>query len=243
MDTFKEHFSDADFYIGINYGSHLLVEPIIESYGLSTNITRLENEDLYCGSDASAYQLALKNLKQSSKKYDIYWFCHTKGSVNSRRYERSLYISELFSKRYDIELMFQNNSMLGSYGLRGVSSGAAGDQWMSFNNDHDIEICSNKKYDSLQYNHINWSYIETMYVIKKEAVESFLKLTTDKFYDEKIKDKCYFEISFPWIASRCGYFPYIKQNICFWGHKDLKNITEEWINENNLYNITHYLTL
>jgi len=243
LDTFKLKFSECDYYIGINYGSIPEVEAVISEYGLNTVVRRLQDESLYCGSDASAYQVALTLLKASNRQYNVCWFAHTKGAVNGRPTERSMYLSELFGDRVRIEQLFKSYDKLGSYALRGVSSGAAGDNWKVFNNDHHIGICSNEIYAELKYTHINWSYIETMYAIKGEAVEAFLQNTPDEFYTEKLKDPCYFEIIFPWIASRCGYFPYIKNSRCFWGSIDLKDITKQWIEENNLEHLNNYLTL
>jgi hypothetical protein len=151
-----------------------------------------------------------------------------------------MYLNEIFSNKQEIETLFSRYDKLGSYALRGVSKGAGGDEWNSFNHDHDVEICSNKKIDRLQYTHVNWCYIETMYVLNKDSVETFLSLATDKFFNTKIEDKCYFEIIFAWIATRLGYFPYIKNNRCFWGVVDLKNVTRYWIKENDL-NLQDYL--
>lgn len=243
LETFKHKFSDCDHYIGINYGSVPEVEKVIEEYGLSSQVIRLVDESLYCGSDASAYQIALTLLRDSGKQYDVCWFAHTKGAVNGRVVERSMYLNELYGNRVHIENLFESYSQLGSYALRGVSIGAGGDVWANFNNDHCIEICSNKPYDNLQYTHVNWSYIETMYAIKGNVVESFIRNTPRDFYATKMQDPCYFEIIFPWTVSRCGYFPYIKQSTCFWGNVNLKQITKEWIDCNNLHNLNAYLLL
>jgi hypothetical protein len=241
LDTFKLKFSECDHYIGINYGSIPEVESVIAEYGLKTKIKRLVDESLYCGSDASAYQTALTLLRDSGKFYDICWFAHTKGAVNGRPVERNMYLTELYRDRSHIEELFESYSYLGSYALRGVSVGAGGDVWASFNNDHHIDICSNKVLDVMKYTHINWSYIETMYVIKGDAVQTFLRNVSESFYTTKIQDPCYFEIIFPWVASRCGYFPYIKNTRCFWGVEDLKQITRKWIEENHLDNLNNYL--
>jgi hypothetical protein len=243
LTTFKQYFSECDIYIGINYGSLINVEHIINSYKLNTIVQRVDNVNLYTGSDASAYQAALELLKNSNCLYDIYWFAHTKGAVNDRNYERTMYFNELFSKRIDIETLFKNYEYLGSYSLRGVSRSAGGLNWSTFNADHDINICSNVVSKELPYTHINWSYIETMYVLNKQSVETFLKLTTYKFYNTFISEPCYFEVVFPWIVSRCGYFPYVRYNSCFFGERNLKDITTSWIESNNLTHLTTYLTL
>ena len=243
LSQFKTLYSDCDFYIGINYNSLNEIETVIDSYGLNANIKRLTNYDLYCGSDASAYQQALKLLKDSNKTYDLYWFAHTKGAVNNRSYERNMYLTQLFGNRTHIESMFKNNDQLGSYALRGVSRSAGQLQWATFNKDHEVDICLNSITNKLPFTHVNWSYIETMYVINKHSVETFLSLTTNLFYDTKIEEPCYFETVFPWIATRCGYFPYIHQSDCFFGERNLNDITNDWIQSNNLNYLTKYLNL
>lgn len=243
LNQFKTTYSDCDFYIGINYNSVTEIESIIDSYDLNTNIKRLMNSDLYCGSDASAYQQALKLLKDSNKTYDLYWFAHTKGAVNNRPFERNMYLTELFGNRKHIESMFKNNDHLGSYALRGVSRSAGMLDWATYNKDHEIEICLNSITDKMPCTHVNWSYIETMYAINKNSIETFLLLTSNTFYENKIQEPCYFETVFPWIATRCGYFPYIHQSSCFFGERNLKDITNEWIQNNNLHHLNNYLNL
>jgi hypothetical protein len=243
FNEFKRNFSDCDFYIGINYNSLPQVESIIESYRLNTFVSRVVKSELYTGSDASAYQAALKLLKYNNKSYDIYWFGHTKGAVNHRPFERSLYLKELFGNRLEIESLFLNNPKLGSYALRGVSRSAGRLDWATYNKDHEIHLCENVITNELPFTHVNWSYIETMYVINKESVETFLNVTTDNFYNNRISEPCYFETVFPWVATRCGYFPYIKQSECFFKERNLKDITREWIENNKLYHLNNYLDL
>jgi hypothetical protein len=243
LNQFKTTYSDCDFYIGINYNSINEIESIVESYGLNVNIKRLTEPNLYCGSDASAYQQALKLLKDSNKTYELYWFAHTKGAVNNRPYERNMYLTQLFANRLHIESMFINNTQLGSYALRGVSRSAGMLNWATYNKDHEVEICLNSISKDMPYTHVNWSYIETMYAINKHSIETFLSLTSDAFYENKIQEPCYFETVFPWIATRCGYFPYIHQTDCFFGERNLKDITTEWIKYNNLTHLNSYLNL
>jgi len=241
MRSFKGNYQDCDLYVGINHGSLNIVEEVIKSYGLNSYMIRTP-ENLYNTSDTSAYQIALKHLKNSGNRYDLYWFAHTKGGVNGRDHERNLYLVEMFGNRENIERLFVDYPYIGSYALRGVSGGAAGDDWRVFNRDHVVEICSNKITKELPYTHVNWSYIETMYVINKQSIDTFFSITTDEFYDTKIKDRWYFETIFPWVPTRCGYFPYVKQEHCFFGNgASLKKITEDWIEKNNLNELKRYL--
>lgn len=232
FSSFKENFGDVDFYIGVNHGSVSNLEKVIDEYKLNCNFIR-GIEPLYTKTDASAYQAALKLLKQSGKTYDIYWFAHTKGGVNSRENVRELYIKEFFSKRQEIEDMFTKYPQLGSWGLRGNSISAAGVQWKDYNVDCGLSICGNKSYSWMPYRHVNWSYIETLYVLNKTSVEEFLKQSPDEFFTTKL-NPWYFETVMPWVPSRMGFFPYVKIKRDFWDKCELTDITKQWLFENGL---------
>lgn len=241
FSVFKNKFQDADFYIGINPGSVPNLESVINEYGLNTKITYVP-EELHTKTDASAFQSVLNNIGvNKSFGYDVYWFGHSKGGVNSRENERSLYINEFFSKREQIEKMFEEYPNLGSWGIRGNYMAASGKKWDVYNVDLGLPICGNIKFPPFNYTHVNWSYVETMYALKGNSVESFIKASPTKFFTTKI-DPWYFETVMPWVPSRCGYFPYVRQNRCFWDTANLKDITKEWIKENNL-NLESYLSL
>jgi len=248
LSVFKSHFSDADIYVGINYGSIPNLEEEISKYGLNFHMCRLENESIYTHSDTSAYQLALHEVKHSGKTYDIYWFGHTKGGVHddgngySRNNVRKMYIDEMFSKRTEIENMFETNPDLGSWGIRGNSISAAGVEWKNYNVDSYVPICSNVKIPPFNCTHVNWSYIETMYVLKKEAVEAYLNAMPDDYFTTKL-DPWYCETVLPWVPSRCGYFPFVKVKRDYFNHCELTDITKKWINENNLTHLSQYLSL
>jgi hypothetical protein len=245
LQHFKRNFQDAVFFVGINYGCLSEIEEILTNSGLNYKIRRLSNADLYSGSDASAYQIALELCSEESVDYDTYWFVHTKGAVNNRDFERNKYLSEMIDCRESIEFFLYNQKEIGSYGLRGVSRSAALHDWRTFNVDVSIPICSNENFESFVYSHVNWSYIETIFIMNKQSVEFFLskvKVPQSNFFKEKLH-ACYFEIVFPWIASRMGFFPYIKERECFWREQDLKQLTFNWMVENNLLHLKHLLEL
>lgn len=248
LEMFKTHFSDAFFYIGINYGSIPTLEEEIAKYNLHCKMLRLENESIYTKTDASATQTALKMLKEDNQSYDIYWFAHTKGAVNQgsagydRNQVRNMYFGEMFNRRVEIEKMFVDNPDLGTWGVRGNSISAAGVQWRDYNVDSFFPICTNVKIPPFNYTHVNWSYIETMYVIKKEAVEAYIKALPEHFFTTKL-DPWYMETVVPWIASRCGYFPYVKVKRDYFNHCELTDVTKQWIDENELPHLTPLLSL
>lgn len=242
FSNFKHNFADAEFYVGINYGSIPTLESEIEKYGLNCIIQRASNGSLYTRTDASAYQLALKLLKDSGKKYDVYWFGHSKGAVNSRPEERKMYLNDFFSQRQTIEKMFQTYPALGSWGIRGNSISGAGVRWTDYNVDSYVPICQNVLIPPFKYTHVNWSYIETLYTLKKEAVEAYVDALPPEFFTTKL-DPWYAETVIPWVPSRCGYFPYVKTNRCFFDKCNLKDVTKQWIDENGLTDLLPYLEL
>jgi hypothetical protein len=240
--SFKQNFSDCDFFTGINPGSVSNLYNIIGEYGL-TGCVNYASENLYTNTDASAYQvalLALKNLKWNPK-YDLYWFVHTKGGVNNRSSEREMYLNEMLGKRKEIEDMFEKFPQLGSWGIRGNSISAAGVKWNEYNVDSGVPICGNVKLPPFNYTHVNWSYIETLYVLKGEPVENYLTAQSDEFFKTKLSP-WYFETVMPWVPSRCGYFPYVKTKRDFWNKCELTDITKQWIDENKL-SLESYLNL
>lgn len=242
FSVFKHKFQDADFYIGINPGSVPNLESVINEYNLNTKITYVP-EELHTKTDASAFQSALNNIGiNKAFGYDVYWFGHTKGGVNSRENERYLYLNEFFSKRQEIEQMFESYSELGSWGIRGNAMNSLKQTWDTYNVDCGLPICGNVKWGNFQYTHVNWSYVETMYALKGKPVESFIKSSPTEFFTTKL-NPWYFETVMSWVPSRCGYFPYVKHKRCFWDTADLMDITKKWIGENNLTFDDHLLSI
>src|ERR1035437_3390636 len=241
--SFKKNFSDCDFYIGINSGTVPNLRDTISEYfgrdGGINNIASFVTPDLYTNSDASAYQAALRVVRKL--KYDCYWFIHTKGGVNSRDDIRQMYLNEMLEKRKEIEDMFEKYPQLGSWGIRGNSISAAGVKWNEYNVDSGVPICGNVKLPPFNYTHVNWSYIETLYVLKGEPVENYLTAQSDEFFKTKLSP-WYFETVMPWVPSRCGYFPYVKTKRDFWNKCELTDITKQWIDENKL-SLESYLNL
>ena len=245
FSVFKEHFADADFFVGLNYGSLQEQEDIIRSYVPNCQFIRLTNEHLYTYMDTSASQLALRLIQaalKEGKSYDVYWSAHTKGGQNARESVRPMYFENFFGKRKEIETMFEQYPYLGSWGLRGNSRNSEV-WWKDYNVDSIIPICGNVKFDPFNYTHVNWSYIETMYALKGKPFEAFIRLLDDNWFETKL-NRWYWETVPAWIPSRCGYFPYIKIKPCFWNVvPDLNEITKQWIEENNLPHLLPYLSL
>lgn len=235
LETFKSKFSDSDFYIGINPGSLDNIEDIINEYKLNSQIARAD-VSLYSESDASAYQIALKLLYDSNKKYDNYWFIHTKSGVNSHSdYLREWYINNFLNRRENIEIILSNKD-IGSYGILGLEY----DPNRHYNEtDTEISLWENNISDELPYTHANFFYIHTLYVLTHEPMEKFFKLITNSWFNSKL-DRYYFEGIFPFIVSRSGYFPYLENEISMNG-TNLNSYQTDWLKTNQLESKYNYL--
>lgn len=200
------------FFFGINYNCNSDVIRKLKDCKLNKYIT-ISTPQLYCKSDASGYQAAMLGLKKSQKKYDQYWFGHTKGGVNERAERRKYYISEFFERRNDIELDILNNDV-GVYGLHAVCKSSDGFiNWKNYpiSLDHgEMPIIENVKFNALTYKRINVSFVETFFVMSGHPVNWFIENVKDSWFYEKLKDRYYFEVTFPWLASRYGMSTFIK---------------------------------
>jgi hypothetical protein len=228
LETFKSKFPDSDLYIGINPGSIDNIENIINEYNLNIQIAKVDPL-LYNKSDASAYQAALKLLYNSGKKYNNYWFVHTKSGVNSHSdYLREWYINNFLSRRNYIE-NFINMEDIGSYGMLGVEFEPS----RVYNEtDTEISLFENNISEDLPYTHANFFYIHTIYTLSNKPIEKFFSLITDKWFNSKL-DRYYFEGIFPFIVSRSGYFPYIENGTSMNGISLLPHQLN-WLNTNQL---------
>jgi hypothetical protein len=253
IDALNTHFSDCDVYIGINPGTCKSVqEKLILLKPNFKYIAGFVKDELYAESDASAYQKALQTVKGMNNDlkfsqamgfknhYDRYWFIHTKGGVNERQERFEYYLNEFVSKRKEIDTFLDSNPHIGSYGHYGVGQSADGvTQWKTLNHlefDHgNIPIVQNIPFDRLNSTHINWSYVETFFVLKGDAVNWLLEKADDSFFNTKIKNRWYFEVVFPWLSSRFGLYPYVKYPTSQFAPIDLNIATKEWEEENHLH--------
>lgn len=241
LDSFTTIHKDSDIYIGINPNSSTELENIISQYELNTIVKHVD-PNLYSESDASAYQLCLKMLLDSGKKYDNYWFIHTKSGFNSHSdYLRDWYINNFISRRREIESFFSDNPGVGSYGILGLEY----DPHRVYQ-EHDVEISlwENNISNDLPCTHAKFFYIHTIYCLSKGPVEKFFNLVTDTWFTSKL-NRYYFEGVFPFLVSRSGYFPYLENRFSMNG-TDLLYYIDSWIKENGLnqyeYLLNHFKT-
>lgn len=237
LETFQQHFSNCDLFIGINPVSVPETESVINSYH-NLNVVSMSrcSLDLYCESDASAYQEALRNLVISEHVYENYWFIHTKSGVNQHSdYLREWYIDNFLSKRIDIEEFIKKTDDIGSYGLLGLEF----DESRNYiETDCEIDLFKNTINKQFTFTHANFFYIHTLYVINKKPMKIFLDSITNTWFSTKL-DRYYFEGVFPFIVSRTGYFPYLENRYSCTG-KDLEPYIQKWIDTNYLEKYNKY---
>jgi len=205
FDVYMQYFADCDIYVGINGNPCPEYIEYLDSLKDKLNITySITPKKLEINSDVSAYQTALKLLKESEKTYEYIWFGHTKGMTNNTSEWRKIFIKEFFIKRnYITDLL--NNSNAGTYSLYLA-------KYRGVNQFKDI-LEQYYKFDKPYF--YTYLYLFTFYVIKGKYLHPFLNNCTNNFYDTNLvsngADIYMFERDIPHIAWRQGGYPLYKQ--------------------------------
>ena len=250
LDMLKTHFSDNKIFVGISYKAHITVEDIINEYNLDCEIIRLVDESMHVSSDAASFQLALNIMNQSSEKYDIIWFVHTKGGYNDRDAERKLYLTEFFPQKNYIEEKFKELEYLGVFGYRSIAY-----SWDKHENFFKIrgslynerfvkDLWNDEPTNIFKHSFCELLIIETMYAMKAKIMYTFLEeypefLTTplNKFID----DRYYFEGEIcNFIPTRMGYYPATIQKTLLYSNINTQTFVDNWVNKNKLEHFKDY---
>jgi hypothetical protein len=103
LDKFVESFSDYDIYVGVNNSCNEWIETL-ESYKDKLNIFyEITPNELLDTSGGAAYQTTIRMVRESGKKYDMYWFGHTKGATSSSDDFRDDMFNIFWNKKDEIE--------------------------------------------------------------------------------------------------------------------------------------------
>jgi len=205
FQCFEQYFKDADFYVGINGESCTEYINFLDQYKsiLSLQYTQIPKH-LEVASDVSAYQGALKMLKNSGKKYDYIWFGHTKGIVHNSSEWRYDFLNNFFPKRKEITELLKN-SHAGSYSL--YLTKYAGVQ--------EFKDVLSKYYNFNKPYFFTYLYLFTFYVLKGIYVHNFLNNCQPEFFNNNLvndgADIYMFERDFPQIVWRQGGYPLYKE--------------------------------
>lgn len=194
-DKIKETFGDCDVYIGIN-SSYPVLEQVIREQGF-TNIVSVDKA-LEVTSDASAYQAALKLLKDSGKVYDTVYFTHSKGTsyADDTQWKVSCdsYFVGFCKRRHLVDEMMNQDNIGGTcyVGRKEPMNGSG----------YEVEIAQhftprNRGCEDIMS-------LITMYGISGEVLHDFLSSVKDTFFTTKLENRYFFETSFPLIVDLYG---------------------------------------
>jgi hypothetical protein len=113
LDKFVESFKGYDIYIGINNSCTEWVE-LVKKYSDKLNIIyEITPTELLDTSGGAAYQTALRLLKNNNKKYELYWFGHTKGATSNC----DIFRNQVFSVFWDKKEIIEKEIFEGGYSL------------------------------------------------------------------------------------------------------------------------------
>jgi len=177
LDFFKEFYHDYDLYVGVNPSCQEWID-VLENNQIKYDITP---EHLIVKSDVSAYQTALKLLKKSNQKYDLYTFAHTKGVTSNAHTFRREVFERFLGKKIQIEKLFENNQEIGLYSPWVTTCSTKNSIQKSLDVFLGESKCKNT--DTMtQY---------TFYTIRGCIVNNFIDSVKDIFWECKITDISY----------------------------------------------------
>jgi len=174
LNVFNEFYSDYDLYVGVNPSCQEWID-LLNSKLIKYKITE---EKFVVSSDVSAYQSALKLLKESNNEYELYTFAHTKGVTSNAHNFRKYVFDNFLLKNKEIERIFKNDSTVGLFSLWVTKCSTKGSIQQSLDVLLDYGKCKNT--DTMtQY---------TFFTMKGEVLNKFIKEVKSIFWESKITD-------------------------------------------------------
>jgi hypothetical protein len=242
----QTNFSDCDIYAGINYGACEEVENVLRKSTLNIHVDRLTDPYLHVDSDASSYQLALKNMYNSGKVYDVIWYVHTKGGHNSRDDIRNLYLNNFYPHRNFIESKFEALPHLGIFGYRSGHynyNNEINDKCLGID-DKLIRDIWDGPTDFMPNTFCKYIVVETMFAMRAEIIYKFIK-EYPEFFNTPINKyptgRWFIELELcNIIPTKMGYYP---TSFFDWDNfirLDLQEVIDLWIHENKLFHLNGY---
>lgn len=199
LSFIRDYFPDCDIYVGVNPDSDLVWVDLIESIFPDANIALVDPE-MAINSDASAFQSALKSLKDADHQYKNVYFMHSKGisyPTDSQWYISCRdYFMQFAEKRKEFDKLLESETVGGwAHVARKFDMSSSG---YAKNIKAFIENVDTKD----RYTETMW--LLTHYAIKGEIVKWFLDNCDQSFFDKKLDDRYFFEASFPLIVDMYG---------------------------------------
>lgn len=178
LDLFDKLYSDYDLYVGVNPSCEEWIK-LLEKKSINYKITE---EKFVINSDVSAYQSALRLLKESANEYDLYTFAHTKGVTSNAHTFRKQVFDQFLTKNLEIEKIFKDDDTVGLFSLWVTKCSTKGSIRESLNVFlGETNECQNT--DTMtQY---------TFFTMKGIVLNKFIKKVNNLFWDKKITDVTY----------------------------------------------------
>jgi hypothetical protein len=213
LDKFIESFTKYDIYVGINDSCDEWIKTL-EDYSKILNIKyEITPKELLIDSDVSAFQSALRLLKKTNKKYDVYWFGHTKGVTSGSHNFRKEVFDVFWNQKDKIEIkMFKENISIYTPYI-----GTTAKNYL--NTTLPLIIYGKPNKDNLASYYTFWVHDGEVinYFIDNcnlnfltEKITSFERLIKDE-YGEKL-DRYFFERDFPMIYQKISNEPKLMYN-------------------------------
>lgn len=203
-DVKKYLGNNTDIFAGVNPSNSLdNWLSVLKNYTENIEITPPE---LIIGSDASAYQSALRLYRKNITDYDLVWFLHTQGTKSKNHEARKRHLDTLLYS--DITDIFKDQSV-GAYGHSLVPL-------PNYKKPHEWDFMLDRFGVPRKNKPIRCFFSGTMYIIRGEILNYFLKNCNDDFFnnllynsfgDVNIGDKWFFERDFIHIVD--SYHDYI----------------------------------
>jgi hypothetical protein len=163
----------CDIYVGIN-PSHY--DSVFSQEAATRFRAKLAYAPPHCiiDSDASAYQAALKRLRDYGREYDRVWFGHNKGASTGNGNWGLTHATQLMGNPAVVEDVFQNQTV-GTYALQAVIHPRP-----------IVDVMGTYLGKRLEMDWLRVMYLYSFYVVRGEAVTQLLKLLPQKFFDEPL---------------------------------------------------------
>jgi len=196
IDYFAAYFSDCHFYVGLNQAecNEQFVALLAQS-GLSYEL-RIAPSELTLNSDASAYQAALAQLRDSCRTdFDYIYLFHSKGATNVESKKLRDHFLPRFANRSHVEAVLDMDR-IGSYSLFLSKSKLRFEDQLS-------------EYFPFERPYFfTYLYFHTIYAFRAQPVLDFVYGCKAEFFNTNLKDRYFFERDFPHAIWRQGYAPF-----------------------------------
>lgn len=235
LSLVEKNYKDDHVFIGLQKGTNPNVILLLSGYNNLKLHYDFIHDSTYINSDVSGFQRALELYYESDPQLtntDKYvYFGHTKGVTTGNKSFRDYLYDKHFNNREHIEGLLESDKQIGCYGHL----------FSPINVDDSYTDVLTKWNKELPYTVLNYFFVNTFYVCKKNILDNFLKNIDQSFFSDNLVDRYFFERDFIHFVDMQGYLPVydILEGNNGWRHKqpdknDYLNILSKWKTCNNL---------